>query len=106
MKSISKIIVGGLAVTGLAATIAIGSKHFIPTAAQSQPPVAALQSSPTITPPGPRNLPDFAALVEQYGASVVNIGVIKDVKSDVVQELPGLITRPVEVYVSFTTFPR
>ena len=90
MKSISKIIVGGLAVTGLVATIAIGSKHFIPTAAQSQPPVAALQSSPTITPPGPRNLPDFAALVEQYGASVVNIGVIKDVKSDVVQELPGI----------------
>jgi len=87
----SKAIVSGLVAAGLVAALAVGGvKYYGPATAHARNVVSAEQSALAAAPIAARSLPDFSALVDQYGPTVVNISVSKNVKTSAAAEFPGI----------------
>jgi serine protease Do len=74
---------------GFGAALAVGGvKYYGPIAAHAGGSSIAVQNSAPATPL--HALPDFSSLVDQYGPSVVNISVMKNVKTAATGDLPGV----------------
>jgi serine protease Do len=86
-----KAIVSSLVAAGLVAALAVGGvKYYGPATAHARNVVSAEQSALAAAPIAARSLPDFSALVDQYGPTVVNISVMKNVKTGAAAEFPGI----------------
>lgn len=84
-----KTIVSSLAAAGVVTALAVGGiKYYEPAGAHARNAVVAEQSQAVLA--SARSLPDFSALVEQYGPAVVNISVMKNIKTGATAGLPGL----------------
>ena len=91
----SKTFISSLAIAGVTgALVAGGVSHYVSAPVHARSAVgntqtAAPAAQPVATAPAARGLPDFSTLVDQYGASVVNISVSKNARRTQA-ELPGL----------------
>ena len=73
-------VVRTLAAAGVIAALAAGGAiHYEPFSAHARNATAAAETAPTPLPM--QSLPDFSVLVERYGAAVVNISVVRNVKT-------------------------
>lgn len=89
-----KTIVSSLVAAGFIGGLAVGEvTHYTPSLAQAHSLLSDAQPTPaaasTAAPVAVRGLPDFTTLVEQYGPSVVNISVTKNMRG-VSAEMPGV----------------
>ena len=85
----SKTFISSIAVAGvLGALTAGGVAHYAAGPVHARTAISSTQATPVLS-PATRNLPDFTALVDQYGASVVNISVTKN-SSKVNADSPGV----------------
>ena len=85
-----KLIAGVLSAAGLAVALAVaGYTHRSDTVAQAH--AATVAMAQPAAPAAARALPDFAAIVERYGAAVVNVSVTQNVKTGAsAPQIPGL----------------
>lgn len=85
----SKTFVGSLAIASVVGALTAGGiTHYGATPVHARSAVGNVQPVPVVA-SVVRNLPDFTALVDQYGASVVNISVTKNSRR-VSAEMPGI----------------
>jgi len=90
----SKTFISSLAVAGVVGALSAASiTHYATTPVHARDAVSQVQPAPAVSvpvaSPTARGLPDFTTLVDQYGASVVNISVSKNVRKANV-EMPEL----------------
>ena len=85
------VIASSLAAAGLVAALTVGGiEYFGPTAVHARTAAITQQSTQTSLPLATRGLPDFSSLVDQYGPSVVNISVTKNIKTGLAAGAPGI----------------
>ena len=74
----SKTFISSVAIAGVVGALTAGGiTHYSATPVHARSPITDVQPAPVVT-TAVRSLPDFTTLVNQYGASVVNISVIKN----------------------------
>jgi serine protease Do len=84
-----KTVASSLAAVGLVAGLTVGGiKYYGPIAAHAGASEIAVQNSAPAT--SVHALPDFSSLVDKYGPAVVNISVMKNVKTGATGDLPGI----------------